>query len=1288
MRQRFPVFLVTGIALFGVSVFGETPWTGDGLPARTDAAWYDPDPAPEFRTTFVAPSAGPVQIRVACAGYYALSINGRPVTTLTKTSLMPLWSPYDKTVYEDTVEVPADFLRPAPAFNELRVRLGKGWYDFPPLRFWGQIEFAKSLAHGRPCFRLSVDGVGTLDWTWRETQVVQNSIHLGVIEDRTRDEDTVWKKAAAVKGPAGRIVPRRTPPVDVIGTRAGTVHWLKEGAVQIVDFGVNTTGVPRFRFAGTKRGEKIEIVYGERLNRDGSVNVLTQTAGQIKAKYERDGGPGSPATAEQRDVLVCRGGAEESFEPPFAWHACRYAEIRGARESVRLAELDEISSAVQDIEPGRSFYSENEDLNRLHEICRRSFRSNLIGVQSDCPGRERLGYGGDIVASCEALMLNWDMREFYLKTLQDFADEAVVGGGWIPDTAPYVGIHDPFFGGRAGHISWALAVPVLIDALMRHYPDVTDRALAFYPVCLREVRLVDAKCPDGIVPTCTGDHEALERAPNDLTATAHWQLFVRLTASFARRLGRTAEAEELEAMAVKIANAFVGKFLKDGGYVGNGTQSAQAIALYLGLVPADKVAAAERLLEETLWRTDYAPTTGIFSTRYLLMYLSEHGKCDLARKVVLHRGFPGFMHMLEKGATTLWETWKESDDAFSNNHPMFGSVDEWLIRFANDRKVSVGDSAAVVTNIVRGTCAGDVTLVCPSAVGWRLQMTRTEGTESETDELLVTLENDAEAAPPKFEVSFAVPQQDIHFAWDSSAENLRLAPSWRRGFVSTLAKGMPLVELLGTDDRNRLAFAASESVLPVRCRAGLRERDCQIPCSLTFFETASAPMRSYRVRIRLDGRRRRWDATVRDLTDWIGKAGDYVPLVVPEGARDPLYSTWYAFNQDVSARAVEDEARRAAALGMKTLILDDGWQTDEKGRAYERCGDMTVSAIKFPEGMAAHVRKVKEAGLRYVVWVAVPFVGYKNAAFERFKGKYLKDEKGLHCSILDPRFPEVREYLASLYEKMMREWGLNGFKFDYVGMFALKEEDDDPAIAQNFAGRDTRSVADAVDALMTQILTRLKAVNPDVLIEYRQPYLSPGIRRFGNMIRALDCPGEMQKNLIRTTMLRLTSGKTAVHSDMLEWHPEDAPERAAQQILAALFSTVQYSVVLSRLPPSHLKMMRHWIGFAQRNRAALLKGTFTAFHPEANYPLVSSESDAERVIGVYVGGTLVPMSGDKSTTVVNGTGGGSLAFDLQSAPTSVRVCDTFGKCVAMPKMQTGFARLAVPVSGYVEFEFK
>ena len=590
--------------------------------------------------------------------------------------------------------------------------------------------------------------------------------------------------------------------------------------------------------------------------------------------------------------------------------------------------------------------------------------------------------------------------------------------------------------------------------------------------------------------------------------------------------------------------------------------------------------------------------------------------------------------------------------------------------------------AAAVTNEVARTCAGTVTVACPEAGGWRLRVDRVPGLGEGVEELRVRLTSDVEVPPPAFTVSFSVPQHDIHFVWHTGAENPGLPPKWHRGFVSNLANGMPLVTLMGADDGNRISFAASEAVLPVRCRAGLREQDCTVPCSMSFFGQPVAPMRDYSVSIRFDRRSRRWDETVVELSRWMENAGSYRAMTVPEAARDPLYSTWYAFTQDVTAGKIEEEARRAAALGLKTLILDDGWQTDETGRAYERCGDMEVSKIKFPAGMAGHVRNVQSLGIKYMVWYAVPFVGYKNAAFPRFKGKYLKDQKSVHCSVLDPRFPEVRAYLASLFERMQREWGVDGFKFDYIGQFDLTDQKD-PALADGYAGRDMKSVPDAVDVLMTEILRRLRAVNPDVLIEYRQPYLGPAIRRYGNMIRAIDCPGEMQKNIVRTAMLRLTSGETAVHSDMLEWHAGDTPEHAAKPILASLFSTIQYSVVLSKLPESHLRMLKHWNDFTQLYRETLLKGRFTARHPEANYPSLAAESESARIIGVYTENTVAGVPDTKHTVVVNATGCPGLVLEL-TVLRRMTVRDTFGVKVAERTAGPGITRVEVPVSGYVE----
>ena len=43
--------------------------------------------------------------------------------------------------------------------------------------------------------------------------------------------------------------------------------------------------------------------------------------------------------------------------------------------------------------------------------------------------------------------------------------------------------------------------------------------------------------------------------------------------------------------------------------------------------------------------------------------------------MITQKNYPGYGNWIERGATTLWQTW---DGSMSRNHIMFGSVDEWF----------------------------------------------------------------------------------------------------------------------------------------------------------------------------------------------------------------------------------------------------------------------------------------------------------------------------------------------------------------------------------------------------------------------------------------------------------------------------------------------------------------------------------------------------------------------------------------------------------------------------------
>ena len=592
--------------------------------------------------------------------------------------------------------------------------------------------------------------------------------------------------------------------------------------------------------------------------------------------------------------------------------------------------------------------------------------------------------------------------------------------------------------------------------------------------------------------------------------------------------------------------------------------------------------------------------------------------------------------------------------------------------------------AAAFETSVQTEAAGDVRVACRDVGGWTFDV-RCEKIGG-AEEIAIHLLAQEDAPPPVFEASFALPQIRMNHLWtDGSTDGNRLGPDWRGWQSSDIAHGQPLACLHDGNNANRLTMACSEALRKVEWRLALREENCVVVGGFRFFSATEAPIRKYEVRIRLDVRDVFWSDAVQDAAAWIARAANLPPCRVPETAFDPLYSTWYQFHQDVFAKDIEEECVLAAASGMKTIILDDGWQTDDTNRGYAFCGDWQVSPRRFPD-MAAHVKRVHDLGMKYMVWYSVPFVGEKSANWERFKGKYLCNDKHHGAWVLDPRFPEVRKFLVDTYVAAMKDWDLDGFKLDFIDSFAFRGQD--PAIAENYAGRDIRSLPDAVNRLMADVHAALAAVKPDVLIEFRQRYIGPAIRQFGNMMRATDCPGDMQLNRQRIANLRLTSGGTAVHADMLEWHPSAAPEDAALPILSAIFGTVQYSMMLRNLPENHREVIRHWLKFSQDHRDTLLKGRFRAYHPEAQYPVLEAESAFERIIGVYATGTVVPCGTlDRPVYILNGTGKDGVILELPTIPRRLAVFDARGTKLTRPlPSSAGLVRIAVPSGGHAEIQ--
>src|SRR6185312_3050889 len=316
----------------------------------------------------------------------------------------------------------------------------------------------------------------------------------------------------------------------------------------------------------------------------------------------------------------------------------------------------------------------------IQRACLNTFRSNLFSVQSDCPDRERFGYGGDIVAPCEAFMDNFDMSGFYTKAVQDFAVAAQPDGG-LTGTAPFVGIASDGLGGRSGPVEWGTVLPVLLYRLYQYYGNI-DLIRQYYPLSKGWVDFIHRHAKDQMIDQTIGDHESIDQQLTGMSATAFYYYNTTLLVKFAELLDKKDDIARYTLLQDSVRTAFIGKFLDTAnGHVGIHTAAAQAYALYFNLVPPTSAADVLKVMIDAIAANGYHMASGIFGTNFIMDVLGKSGKGKIARTVAAQTTFPGWGFMLANGATTLWEHWAGSESTYSHNHPMFGSISNWLYSY-------------------------------------------------------------------------------------------------------------------------------------------------------------------------------------------------------------------------------------------------------------------------------------------------------------------------------------------------------------------------------------------------------------------------------------------------------------------------------------------------------------------------------------------------------------------------------------------------------------------------------
>jgi alpha-L-rhamnosidase len=664
-------------------------WIGDGSTVpRDEIDFYKDNPAPLFRKVFnTKKDLAQARLYITGLGYYEASINGKPVDDR---RLDPGWTSYGKQILYSVFDVTSLV---QPGENAIGVMLGNGFFNPLPMTIFKQLRDYLSI--GRPCFiaqlKLSFTD-GTEEWiltgeNWKTAAgpVLRNNVYLGEQYDARKElpgwdnagfDDSRWSSPVKAAPPSGTLKAQMQPPIRVTKVLKPVRMTETRPGEFVFDMGQNIAGVVRLNVHGAE-GTHIKIRYGEDVYSDGSLNIMTSVAGQQKKVWNADwSAPGQPPIAWQEDSYILKGEGEEVWSPRFTFHGFRYVEITGfpGRPGPDNIEALRINA---DLPRTGQFNCSSPLLQKLDTLLDYTFMSNVFSVQSDCPAREKFGYGGDIVATARTFCWFYDMTNFYRKVIGDFANDQRPLGGFT-ETAPFNGIADAGLGDNSGPIGWQLAFAFLQKQLYEYYGDIRI-IQTYYPALRKQVEFLRTKAQNHLIDRCINDHESLEPRIPELFATAHYYHHVALIAEFARLVKQPNDEKVYTALAADIKNAFIERFVKAGtGEAGNHTQAAQAIALFYNLLPeGDRDAAFKVLLQEIEKREGHI-AAGIFGVPLVLDALSQQLRNDVAFEMVTKKDFPGWGHMIQSGATTLWETWKYSDNTYSHNHPMFGSVGEWM----------------------------------------------------------------------------------------------------------------------------------------------------------------------------------------------------------------------------------------------------------------------------------------------------------------------------------------------------------------------------------------------------------------------------------------------------------------------------------------------------------------------------------------------------------------------------------------------------------------------------------
>ena len=610
---------------------------------------------------------------------------------------MPLWSEYNRTVYYDTYDVTSELQL---GDNSVSVLLGNGFFNVQRGSRYAKLQ----SSYGPPQLLLRMDIIyddDTMDyivsdnsWRWSPSPITFNSIYGGESYDARLEQDGIemaefddskWQQAVITEGPKGMLRPECATPVRIIdyytpkstkpipvdsleSASKATKRTISRGAF-VCDMGQNIAGFPELTVKG-QRGQKVTMIVSERLTPQGACDQ-SQTGRPHYYEY------------------TLRGDGEETWHPRFSYYGFRYIQVEGAvmkgnKNPDQLPVISSLGSLFisNGTQETSTFWCDNEILTKTHQLIKMAERSNMQGVLTDCPQREKLGWLEQDHLCGPSLLYNFDMTRLVPKIIRDIVDTQKPNG-MVPTTAPqYVSFGNLFDDSP----EWGSTLVILPFMYYDFYGDSTLIGDNYEPM-RRYVDYLTSRAQGGILDFGLGDWYDYgprrpgfsQNTPVALVATAHYIYDLQLIAEAAGMTGNSSDQQRYKTLLKEVVTAFNQHFYHpDSCYYGSGSQTSNALPLFLGITGDNKDAVLQSLIRDIHAHGDRL-TTGDVGNRYLFRVLADNGQNELLFKMLNHYETPGYGFQIAQGATTLTEQWDPRQGS-SENHFMLGQIDEWLFR--------------------------------------------------------------------------------------------------------------------------------------------------------------------------------------------------------------------------------------------------------------------------------------------------------------------------------------------------------------------------------------------------------------------------------------------------------------------------------------------------------------------------------------------------------------------------------------------------------------------------------